>query len=264
MDRDERLAWLRSFQQPVTFLGIGMCLFLLAALVYLIRKDRDDAYQAALRNGANLAQVFEGYISRTITIADNTLRLLRSSYQQDPAGFDLAAWSRNPNVQNELTVQLTIAGRDGIIKASTFEGAVAGIDINDREHFRIHVDAAADELFISKPITLITQGSPAIILSRRITAPDGSFAGVVTAAIDPRQLVSFYSSLDLGSDGVASLVGFDAIIRARGGSGQLHPDAIGRSIAKAEAFRRYRHEPSGSYWNVPGTVDPVETRPSEP
>ena len=78
-------AWLRSFLQPVTYLGVGMSLLILAGLFYLISRDREAAYSAALQNGDNLARVFEGHISRTIKSADNTLLYLRKSYQRDPA-----------------------------------------------------------------------------------------------------------------------------------------------------------------------------------
>jgi diguanylate cyclase (GGDEF)-like protein len=250
--------WLRSFLQPVTYLGAVMAACVVAGVIYLADKDYKDNYDVAVRSGANLARVFEGYISRTMKSADNSLRFLRNSYQQNPEGFDVAAWSRNLDVQNDLMLQLTITGADGIIKASTFGPSLLGNYIGDREHFQVHVNSQSDELFISKPILLRTRGKWAIVLSRRLVAHDGWFAGVISAAIDPFELEKFYNSLDLGRGGIASLAGFDGIIRARGGRGQPHSDALGRSIAKTEAFARFRNEPTGNYWNVPGTVDAVE------
>src|SRR5690348_9675428 len=114
----ERTSWLHAFMQPVTFLGIGMILTVMAGLAYLVQKDEDDAYRLAKRNGANLAQMFEGYLSRTLNSVDNTLRVLRTSYQQHSRTFDLAAWARDPDVQNDLTLQLSITGPDGVIRAS--------------------------------------------------------------------------------------------------------------------------------------------------
>ena len=250
--------WLRSFLQPVTYLGAVMAACVVAGAIYLADKDYKDNYDIAVRSGANLARVFEGYISRTMKSADNSLRFLRNSYQQNPEGFDIAAWSRNFDVQNDLMLQLTITGADGIIKASTFGSSLRGNYIGDREHFRVHVNSRSDELFISKPVLLRTRGKWAIVLSRRLVAHDGSFAGVISAAIDPLELDRFYSSLDLGDGGIASLIGFDGVLRARGGHGQLHNDFIGRSFVKTQALSLYNNAPTGHYWNTPGTFETVK------
>jgi diguanylate cyclase (GGDEF)-like protein len=201
--------------------------------------------------------MFEGYMARSLKSVDTTLRVLRSSYLHDPT-FDISAWARNPDVQNDLALQLSIIGADGVIKMSTSDIPLAGINIGDREHFRIHINSAYDEVFVSPPVILRTRSKWAITVSRRISAADGSFAGVISAVIDPLQLQSFYDELDLGVGGIASLAGFDGIIRARGGSDSSAAANIGKTILNAEVMRRYKDAPSGSYWNAPeGTVDNV-------
>jgi diguanylate cyclase (GGDEF)-like protein len=250
-------AWLRSFLQPVTYLDVGMSLLILAGLFYLISKDQEAAYGAALRNGDNLARVFEGHISRTIKSADNTLLYLRKSYQRDPGNFAVPTVAQDPEFRHEVLLQFTRIGADGIVKESSWSGSV-GADVGDQQAFRVHVDSSADELFISTPLILKSTGNWAIVLSRRLKAPDGSFAGAIAATLDPHQLEKFYSSLDLGRDGIVSLVGFDGIIRARGGAGRSHTDTFGRSVANAKAFQLHHQSPTGSYWNEPGTVDPIQ------
>src|SRR5262245_8987066 len=200
-------AWLRSFLQPVTYLGVGMSLVILAGLFYLISKDKEAAYSAALQNGDNLARVFEGYVARTIRSADNTLVYLRGSYQRDAGSFTLATMTQDPASPHETLFQFKLAGADGVVRYSSGPGSVVGTDLGGHEAFRAHVNAAGDELFISRPVAL-ESGSWEIVLSRRLTAPDGSFAGVIAATLDPRRLQSFYSSLDLGPDGIVSLIGF--------------------------------------------------------
>ncbi|MGZ5897835.1 MAG: bifunctional diguanylate cyclase/phosphodiesterase, partial [Xanthobacteraceae bacterium] len=241
----------------MTFLGLIMAACVVAGAWYLADKDRIDNYDSAVRNGANLSRVFEGYISRTMKSADNSLRFLRHSYSRNPSSFDMAAWSRDADFQNDLMLQLTVVGADGYIKASTYGPNLKGIYIGDREHFQVHVNSTSDNLFISKPVLLRTQDKWAIILSRRIVAEDGSFAGIISAAIDPAELEEFYNSLDLGREGIISLAGFDGVIRARSGTSQSHGEGLGRSIEKTQSYKRFRSEPTGNYWNVPGTVDGV-------
>jgi len=258
MQGGERLPWFRSFLQPVTYLGLGMIAVVIVGLAYLLHKDKEQAEAAAQRSGANLVQMFEGYISRSLKNVDTTLRILRTSYQQNPQGFDIAAWARNPDVRNDLALQLSIIAPDGTIKASTFGPQAPGIFVGDREHVRVHVTSTTDQLFVSKPVHLRTQDAWAIILSRRIDAADGSFGGVITAAIDPLQLQTFFDELDLGAGGIASLIGFDGVIRARGGIDTSVLATIGRTVARSGALQRYKTAPGGSYWNGGGVVDGVE------
>src|SRR6185312_15049410 len=129
------------------YLSLAFGAFIIAGLIYLAHKDERDAYNSAARSGQNLALAFEGYMSRTIKSADNTLRVLRMAYQQDPEHFNIAEWGRNPDVQNELTLQLTITGADGKIRASTSERErnLIGKDIGSREHFFCQNDATSDK-----------------------------------------------------------------------------------------------------------------------
>ena len=257
MQSGERVSWGRAFLQPVTYLGLGLGTFILAGLIYLVQKDEQDAYDAAARSGANLVRVFEGYLSRTFKSADNTLRVMRTSYQQDPEHFDIAAWVKNPDVQNDLTLQLTIIGADGNIIVSTVRAPMVSHNLSEREHFKAQVHATTDELFISKPFVVRTQNKLAILISRRITNADGSFGGIISAALDPLELQKFYNSLDLGSEGSASLVGFDGVIRARGGSVADYKNKIGTRIAPVGVLQHYQTAPTGVYWNYGGTVDSV-------
>jgi hypothetical protein len=152
---------------------------------------------------------------------------------------------------------MTIIGADGRILTSTRPG-LEGVYTGDRDHFRVHINAASDELFISKPVLLRQQARWAIALSRRVTARDGTFAGTISALINPQALAEHYGTLDLGKDGVASLVGFDGAIRARGGRSQADLASFGRSIMGAKVFELYKDAPTGHYWNRPGVTNPTK------
>jgi diguanylate cyclase (GGDEF)-like protein len=249
--------WLRPFLQPVTYLGLGASILVIAVLLHLVAKDRDDATRAALRSGDNLTRLFEGYVIRTIGSADQKLLFLRDMYQRDPARFSLAAATQNPEVRNELTFQFTIAGPDGIATDSSFSPSVIGAYRGDQEAFRAQVDSTADALFISRPLQLKSSGKWAIVLSRRLATSDGAFAGVIALTLDPFQLQKFYSSLDLGADGMVSLLRFDGTILTTGGTNQSGSEMLGRSIPGAEVFQLYRQAPVGSYWNAMQLRDSV-------
>lgn len=89
--------------------------------------------------------------------------------------------------------------------------SIIGTDRSDQEAFRVHVNSAADELFISKPMIQIPSGKRAIVITRRITASDGTFAGGAAAFLDPGQMTKHVGAIDLGQDATLALVGLDGV-----------------------------------------------------
>jgi diguanylate cyclase (GGDEF)-like protein/PAS domain S-box-containing protein len=252
----KRRIWLRAFAQPFTYLGVVLLLLVAAALVYLTERDRKAAYEAALMKSEADARVFEEYIARTIKSADDKLLLLRKMYRQHPATFDLAEWTSEFTVGPHIALHFALVGPDGRTKATTI-GRV-GADVSATDSFQRAARTTEDHLIISRPYRLRSSEGWTIGLTRRLTAPDGTFGGIMIALLDPQQLETFYRSINLGSDGIASLVGFDGYIRARGSAAGLsQPETFGKSIASAEVFRKLKDTRSGSYWNAPGTVDPT-------
>ena len=248
--------WVSAFAQPFTYLGVALLVLAAAALFYFTDQENTRAYDAAVTKSEADARIFEEYIARTIRSADDTLLLLRELQRQDPAHFDLAAWTQVFTAGKQVALHFGIADKNGIVTAAT-RGTV-GTDISAFEAFQRHSRSGEDTLIIGKPYRLKSTGTWTIALSRRLTAPDGSFAGLIIAMLDPQQLEPFYRSINLGSDGIASLIGLDGFIRARGtAAGLSQPESFGKSISGAEVYKRYREFPSGSYWNAPGTVDPV-------
>src|SRR5262249_20506852 len=90
-----------------------------AITLYLIDKERSHAYEAAVRNGDNLSRIFQQHLERTIGSADQTLRLLRKVYLRDQGKVDLAAWTSDPALRNDLVMQVGIVGPDGFLKMSS-------------------------------------------------------------------------------------------------------------------------------------------------
>jgi diguanylate cyclase (GGDEF)-like protein len=243
--------WLRALAQPVTFLGVVTLAIIYATLTYLIVLDREKATDDATQNAENLARLIEQSVSRAIRSADNTVLILRRSFLRDPANTDLVAWATDPDLRNDLTFQFSVIDPDGVIRSSSYGKDVIGIDVSDRAHFQFHRMSKRDSLHISEPITLRTTGQHTIILSRRISNPDGSFGGVLTSSFDIDQLIKLYQSINLGKDGIISLIGRDGIVRAAGANGQPRWDLIGRHFPNAGILDAIEKASSGLYWNEP-------------
>ena len=244
---------LRIFAQTTTILGVAMIVLVWAGVVLLSNAERDHAYEASLRQGDNLTRIFEAYISQVFKGTDSALLALRNSYERTPRDFDLKLWVDNAKLQNDLVIQFSIIGRDGIMKSSTLASSGPPVDLSDRDHFRYHAHATTDELFISPPVLGRVSGKATVQLARKLRAPDGSFDGVILASLDIQQVENFYNSIDVGQSGMITLVGFDGIIRARSTRQDDPGRFIGRSMAGSKVFELYPTSPTGSYWTPPDT-----------
>ena len=258
MSRDDVRGTLRALAQPVTYLGVAMLVFIYCALTYLIFADRNTAYMAAERRAVNLVRVIDQSYSHIFKSVDASLLFLRKSYEQNPSTFDLSAWVRDPSVRNALTFDFVLVDANGRVAQASFSKAIIGADRSNEEAFRFHADSTADELFIGKPVILKVNGKLAIVLTRRVTASDGMFAGVIAALLDPSQLAMNIGAIDLGQDGTFALTGFDGVVRTRIVNGKIDRASIGRNISSRAGVLGYAAQAkSGSFWNTPGLFDNV-------
>ncbi len=243
------LQWIRAFAQTTTYLGVAMIVVIWGGVYLLANQAHDRAAEDGLRQGRNLARVFEEYISRVILGADSELQVLRRLYAQDPAHFNFDNWVDGTNMHGNLTVQFAITGPDGIVRLSSLGPVQSTVDIGDREAFRVHINSTTDELYISEPSVGLLSGKPSIQLTRRLPTPDGSFGGIIAASLDVLELERFYNSIDIGRAGVISLVGLDGIIRARSGRDAAASGFVGQSVAERSLFGMLPQHPNGAYWN---------------
>jgi signal transduction histidine kinase/CheY-like chemotaxis protein len=200
-----------------TFLGLAVIALVWTAVEADIRQERAFSQRIATQTAQNYARLFQEHIRGAITETDNTIKFIRQDYLRDPARFDLGAWVKNQYSFKDLALQFTIIGADGRMESTTTAGATPRVDLSDREHFRVHVNATSDTLFISKPVLGRASGRWSIQLTRRITDENGTFRGVLVASLDPYYLSRFYEQIDLGKGGGITVVGRDGAVRAMAG-----------------------------------------------
>src|SRR6201996_439655 len=123
----------------------------------------------------------------------------------------------------------------------------------DRDYFIYHRDTQGPALRISAPLQSRLTGHLTIILSKRISRQDGSFAGVLVAAIDNDYFNSFYNRMQLGSGGAISLIRRDGIVLIR-----CPNSNIGADLSKAGLFTQWLPLSSVGYYR---TISPFDGEP---
>ncbi|WP_168192871.1 PAS domain-containing protein [Undibacter mobilis] len=228
--------------QPVTFLGLCMLAVVYGALTLLITNDRQEALANATRASENLVRIVEQSYSHIFQNVDTTLQLLRRASQLSKRPDELQAWLNDKAARTELEYRYAILDKDGVaIAASTGIGdgltmMPRGQSFADREYFRRQKEASADELVFSEPLQSKLNNRSTIVVTRRLVAPDGTFAGVVAAIVTPEALVQVGIDLDLGTDGAFGLIGIDGIVRARAVNGKPQSDKVGASLGPTSSL----------------------------
>ena len=192
---------------------------LLSGLVWLqtfqlIEREQKQAIDSQHRDMTNLGRVSVEHAERTLQSVEQTLRVVRRAYLQHAAGMDLAAFVTEGLVDSHIVLQVSVINALGMLQYSS-RGFQLPVNLADREQFKVHLQPGNDALFISDVMIGRVTGQQSIQFSRRITRPDGSFAGVVVASVDPAYFTRFYRDLELGPQGAASLLRPDGSILAR-------------------------------------------------
>jgi diguanylate cyclase (GGDEF)-like protein len=116
----------------------------------------------------------------------------------------------------------------------------------DRPYFAIHRDQADNGLYVGPPYkSRLRDGDPSFALSRRISDPQGEFAGVVVAAIRLAHFQDLFSSIELGPKSTISLINEAGVVMMRQPSSDGHGD-VGRDISASANFHEFTSRRSGT------------------
>lgn len=126
----------------------------------------------------------------------------------------------------------------------TSPGTIAST-LSDDTFFRHHQLSPKREPYVGRPVKSLVDGEWVVTLSRRFNKPDGSFGGVVLAAIGSRYLSHFYEQFEIGRNSSVTLMYGDGMIIARNPNNEKF---VGRSVADTALFRDASlQRPFGAY-----------------
>src|ERR1700722_13614907 len=203
----------------------------------------------------NLASSIDADISRNIEVYDLSLRAVAGN-MLSPEIKDvskpirhLILFDRAATADHFGAIQVFDASGQLTGDASTLDPLPGSR--SDEEYFQVHRDRADAGLFISRPMQ--HRGALAIVLSRRITGPDGSSLGVVAGSIHFSYFHDLFGRLNLGSEDTITVLRRDRTIIMRT---PFDLNVVGRNLAARHDWNPANLIDGGSYSGV-GPVDPI-------
>ena len=114
----------------------------------------------------------------------------------------------------------------------------------DREYFQFHQKSGESGLHVGRMIVTQTTDQRVVTLSRRLSRPDGSFAGVVVGGLRLSYFQELFKNISLGPNDNITLSSTDGTLLMR------WPDKeafIGRNLQGADLYKRLARDRTGSF-----------------
>lgn len=211
-----------------TALLIGAVVLLFASFVGLIGlilfQERTDAIDRAKLNLGNLRSSAETSLDSVIHSFELSLDAVVYGLEK----FDIKNYP--PDIQRAILFDrsvfapqfsgISILDTQGRVVMHSHRENVPMDDsfprsLHDRNFFEVHTKRDDVGLFVSEPFQGRVSGEWVIVFSRRVSAADGSFNGVVAGSLRVSYLQNLLDQLDLGRRGSAALLHTDGTVLVR-------------------------------------------------
>ena len=227
-----------------------LLLVISGAMALFITNERQHLIQQATVTSSNLTRAFEEHIIRTVQAIDQQIIFARNEYELNR---DLNSLHRmiqkSTAAVGDVIAQVAVIDRTGMMSYSNLQPPGQNdnkpLDLSDREHFRVHLQASEDFLFISRPVIGRVSKKETLQLTRKFLLPDGSFGGVIVFSIATSYLSDYYRSIDFGRHGAVKVIGKDGGVRAQANADGT---AAGENVTDMVLIERATQEPTGSFW----------------
>ncbi|WP_176079454.1 sensor domain-containing diguanylate cyclase [Paraburkholderia tropica] len=239
-------------------ISIVLAAVLTAVAGWVMAQMREDALASARAAAYNMALLFERDAARNLEIYELSLQAVIDALG-DPRIAELPDDIR----QNVLFDRSATAKHLGVILVANEAGDVIfdsraspprEVNVADRDYFIVQRDTPNMGLYVSRPF--IPRDGPAnatIGLSRRLSKPDGTFAGVVVGTMRLDYFRQLMSGVEIGANGVVTLTLADGTLLMRR---PYASEMIGKDFADSALFHRFEHDEAGGFFGV-GPLDGV-------
>lgn len=249
----------RALKIPAYLFITFVCLLLLA-LQGWARWDARQAHISVTKVAtANMAHAVSQHAEDTFRSADTALLGIVDRVEKYGLAPVAIAELRELLVKSTATMPqlqgLFIYDQDGRWVVNSVSASPSSYNNSDREYFIYHRDHPGSAPRIGVPIRSRSTNDWIIPFSRRISHPDGSFAGVVLATVRVAYFTQFYENFNIGREGTIFLALNSGTMMVRR---PFKNDVIGRDISNGPVFREYRSKGPVGTAMLKAQVDNIE------
>lgn len=195
---------LQTMRRLVLATATGFILLVITLFAGASWRDYVATRQADQQIAQDQALILGAQLDTSLRSTDAVLRLLAdpdSSALRHAAHDSLARLIRD---RRDVRALIVIDENGWLIADSTVNTPVT-LSLADRTYFQIH-KAGDNHLHIDGPFVGRTSGTGFFTLSRRIDGPDGAFAGVIVAIMEPAYFAELYQQIGQSYGGVVRLL----------------------------------------------------------
>lgn len=233
---------------------------IVASSLYLSRLHHDQQAASQTRNVTEvLDHSISGDIRRTdialLSVADEAERQLRSG------GIDRGTLSRfimrtHARMPELIAMRATDAAGNAIYGAPV--KAVTTTSLAHRDYFSRLRDDPSAGLAVAGPLVGGISGKWMIILARRISNPDGSFAGLVYAGSSIEHFTSLFSKINMGRRTSVTLYSGNFTIVARHEEGIDLSELTGKTVSPVTLASMMKNGMRSGTYEAKSVVDGIE------
>ena len=243
-----------TLMSPAGIAGSGVAFAIVVATAFGIYAwhGRTNQMHRAEASLLSVTRALEHHATRSFAATDLVLRGIVTQYrllQDDAEGPErLHLLLAERAVASPIIANIIVLDPQGEIVADSDHFPPRRLNVSDRPYFAVHRDGVVDGVYITETFKSRLSGVTVFGMSRRLSNPDGGFAGVVLATIDAGYFRTLYEGLDLGYNGTATLLTTAGNVLMR------HPfteNLIGRSALHAPLFAE--HLPKAAEGTYPVT-----------
>lgn len=234
--------WARSLSlRAIAGIGVAIVVVTAGLAIFGTLIERRAAEGRAAIAGHNVARLIEANLTGLLDHVELSLQVMADAYGQQVASGRVDA-ARVDAVLDELfhatpeLGDLRIIDAEGIVRFGHDVRRRGITNVADREYFRQLRDHADAGVRITPPRVGTLSGQWTILLTRRINAPDGSFAGIAAAALTIDSFRKIAPGVDLGAHGLLSIRSTDYGLVYR----YPTPPDFGRMIGSTEISAELR------------------------
>jgi diguanylate cyclase (GGDEF)-like protein len=223
-----------------------------------------DSYQSTLKSSfeaaENIATLVDQDIARNIELYDLSLQAVAEAVEDPelmalpPRLRQIALFDRTASAPG--LGAMVVLDKDGTIILDSLRSPVRAGNFADREYFQFQRDTPhPDGFYISRPFEArLQQRIWSVSISRRLNAPDGSFAGIVSGTLKFDFLKHRLASIALGKNGNANLLRDDGVVLVQSTPGNR---TVGADWSRATLFKLLRENATGTFSSDSGVADHV-------